>query len=365
MMLSRTLKTVVVIVAVSGLSVAAAGTAGAEPGREHVHHREQFPMGRGHHSGTSTCTGTFAAPGVLAGTYHSDVVVDGVCVVNGGPATIHGDLIVAPGGALNASFALNDQPGGSGTSSLTVKRDVVVQAGAVLFMGCEPNFSPCSDDPDQNGGTLTGQNHVHGSVVAFGALGVIMHASTIDDNVFELGGGGGVNCTPPPGSVFEAFGSPAFSDYEDNSIGGDLAVLGLQTCWMGSLRNTVGGSIADIGNTAADPDAGEVLQNTVHGDIACFANSPSVQFGDSGASPNIVSGDAFGECGFDVLSPDPNYPNGDGTGGPQPISIKAAHHEHHHHRTTDARKVNGRPRPTFRVIRLAPNIRSGTVRNFV
>ena len=39
---------------------------------------------------------------------------------------------------------------------------------------------------------------------------------------------------------------------------------------------------------------------------------------------NIVSGFAFGQCGFNVMSPDPNYPNGDGTGGPQPISVKAA-----------------------------------------
>ena len=92
---------------------------------------------------------------------------------------------------------------------------------------------------------------------------------------------------------------------------------------MGSLRNTVGGSLIDVKNTMADPDAGEVLQNTVRHDIVCIDNSPSVQFGDSGAAPNVVRGHAYGECGFDVMSPDPNYPNGDGTGGPQPISVKA------------------------------------------
>src|ERR1700733_6980241 len=67
-----------------------------------------------------------------------------------------------------------------------------------------------------------------------------------------------------------------------------------------------------------DPDAGEVLQNTVGDDIACFGNSPAVQFGDSGASPNVVDGRAFGECGFNVLSPDPNF----GTGGSQPSRAK-------------------------------------------
>ena len=69
----------------------------------------------------------------------------------------------------------------------------------------------------------------------------------------------------------------------------------------------------------SDPDAGEVLQNTVHGSIACFGNTPAVQFGDSGASPNVVGRHAIGQCGFNVISPDPNY----GSGGPQPISVKA------------------------------------------
>ncbi len=55
-----------------------------------------------------------------------------------------------------------------------------------------------------------------------------------------------------------------------------------------------------------------------------------MQYGDSGASPNLVGGNAIGECGFDVLSPDPNYPNGDGTGGPQPISVKLGGHHHGH-----------------------------------
>jgi hypothetical protein len=243
--------------------------------------------------------------------------VTGVCFVNGGAATIAGDLVIASTGALNATFALNDVTG-TGTSSLTVNHDVVVQSGGVLVMGCEPNFSQCSDDNDPNGGVLTSKGTVHGNLVELGPLGVVVHASTIDGSVTELGGGGGVTCTPS--GIFAAFGSPAYSDYEDNTIGGNLAVLGLQTCWFGSLRNTIGGSMVDIGNKMADPDAGEVLQNTVHGNLACFANTPAVQFGDSGAAPNVVGGFALGQCGFNVMSPDPNY----GSGGPQPISVKAA-----------------------------------------
>lgn len=261
--------------------------------------------------------GRWGSPGVLAGNY-SNVVVTGVCFVNGGATKISGDLLIASGGALNASFALNDV-GGTGTSSLSVGRDVVVEPGGIMFLGCEPNFSQCSDDPDTNGGTLTGHNHVSGSVFAFGALGAIVHATTIGGSVTEFGGGGGVTCTPPAGSVFAAMQSPAFSDYEDNTIGGNFAIVGLKTCWLGALRNTVRGSIVDIHNTMADPDAGEVLQNTVDGSIACFGNSPAVQFGDSGASPNAVGRHAIGQCGFNVISPDPNY----GSGGPQPISVKA------------------------------------------
>lgn len=306
MRLSRMLKTAVAIVAASGLAMAVAVSAGAEP-----RHGLSRP---------ATCTGSVGSPGVLAGTYTSNVVVTGVCFVNGGAAKILGDLIIAPTGALNATFALNDVAG-TGTSSLTVKHDVIVQPGGVLVMGCEPNFSQCQDDTDTNGGVLTGQDHVYGSLFEFAPLGVVVHASTINGSVTELGGGGGVTCTPS--GVFAAFHSPVYSDYEDNTINGNLTVIGLQTCWLGSLRNTVGGSIIDIKNTMADPDAGEVLQNTVYGNIACFGNSPAVQYGDSGASPNVVSGHAFGQCGFNVISPDPNYPNGDGTGGPQPISVKA------------------------------------------
>jgi hypothetical protein len=294
-------------------------------------HRGRFPVDRHEHGdnhfhGTSTCTGTPEAPGLLAGTYRSNVVVTGVCVVDGGAAKVRGNLVIAPGAGLNATFALDDQPGGTGASSLTVNGNVIVQRDGLLAMGCEPNFSTCTDDPDQvHGGTLTGQNHVYGSLSEWHALGAIVHASTVGGDVTELGGGGGVSCDPPFPGLFGALQSPAFSDYEDNTIGGDLTVAGLQTCWLGMLRNNVHGNLGAFHNTMADPDAGEIVQNTVHRDIACVANDPASQFGDSGASPNVVSGHAFGQCGFNVYQPDPNYPNGDGTGGPQPISVKAPH----------------------------------------
>jgi hypothetical protein len=259
----------------------------------------------GHHHQRNTCTGTFTAPGVLAGKYKGDVVVSGVCVVNGGAAVVKGDLILAPGSALNATFS-------SGTASLTVKGDIKVGPGALLAMGCEPNFSPCTDDP-----TLTGQNKVFGNVTAFRAVGVLLHASTIKGSVSVFGGGGGASCNPPFPGAFADIGSPPFTDAEDNSIGGNLTMIGLKSCWLGALRNSVRGSVFVAGNTMADPDAMEILANHIRGSIACFNNSPAVQYGDSGSSPNQVKRHAFGECAFNVRQPNPS------PGGPlTPISVK-------------------------------------------
>jgi hypothetical protein len=270
-----------------------------------------------HHRQPNTCTGTVASPGVLAGVYRGDVVVTGVCAVDGGAAVIKGDLILARGSALNATFALNDVAG-TGRSSLTVFGNVRVGSGAVLGMGCEPNFFPCSDDPNAStGGTLTGQNHVFGDVVGWQALTVIVHASTINGNLSYFGGGGGLSCAVPTSGILAALQSPPYFDSEDNAIGGSLTITGLQTCWMGALRNHVRGNLVNAHNTMADPDADEVLANVVRHNIACFGNSPAVQYGDSGSSPNQIRGRAFGECGFKVTQPNP------APSGPlEPISVR-------------------------------------------
>ena len=270
-----------------------------------------------HHHQPNTCTGTLAAPGVLAGTYRGDVVVTGVCFVNGGAAVIKGDLILAPGSALNAKFALNDVAG-TGRSSLTVRGDVKVGYGAVLAMGCEAINGPCLDDPNAaTGGTLTGQNRVLGSVRASGALAVLVTASTIRGDVSLRGGGGGVTCAVPATGIFAALQSPVYSDTTGNTIGGDLTITGLRTCWLGALRNQVRGNVVDANNTMADPDANEILANVVRGSIACFANSPAVQYGDSASSPNQVRRHAFGECSFSVRQPNPSP-----SGPLEPISVK-------------------------------------------
>jgi hypothetical protein len=284
-----------------GLAAAVALGAGAA-GATTVNH---------HHHHARTCTGTLGKPGLLAGTYRGDVVVKGVCFVNGGAAVIRGDLILARGSGLNATFANNDIAG-SGKSSLTVHGDVKVGPGAVLVMGCEPNFNPCSDDPNS-----TGQNTVRGDLTSVRALAVIVHSSSIRGDARVTGGGGGMTCAIPSHGIFKELQSPVFSDFEDNTIRGDLSITGLRTCWLGALRNQVGGDLRDINNKMADPDADEVLTNVIKGDIACFGNSPAVQYGDSMGSPNKVRHHASGECGFNVRQPNPS-PSGPLT----PISIK-------------------------------------------
>lgn len=266
----------------------------------------------------STCSGTLAAPGVLSGVYRGDVTVTGVCDVDGGRALVRGDLTLAPGAVLNATFARNDVSG-TGTSRLVAKDEIHVGQDAALLMGCEPNFSPCTDDPaaaNGGSGTLTSRSHVFGDLDASGALAVIVHASHINGDVRQTGGGGGPSCAPPSTGIFSVIKSPVFSDYENNRIGGDLRVLDLQTCYFGALRNRVT-DLTFSNNTMTDPDSSELLTNVVRGDIGCFHNSPAVQYGDSMGMPNRVAGDAGGECGFDVRQPNPS------PGGPlAPISVQ-------------------------------------------
>ena len=265
---------------------------------------------------TSTCSGTFNSPGVLSGHYLGNVVVSGACFVDGAPAVVAGNITVLPNSALNATFALDDVDG-SGTTGLTVFGNLSVGAGALVALGCEPDASPCSDDPDAGeGGTLTGVVRIHGNLTAVGAAGVLVHASRIGGSVSQSGGGTSESCDVPESGPWAAIESPPFSDYEDNAIGGNLTVQWVTSCWFGALRNTVTGNVTFTHLVMGDPDANENLTNLVLGNLACSHNSPVVQYGDSQGSPNQVVGNASGECGFNVTQPDPAP-----SGPPTPISV--------------------------------------------
>lgn len=256
-----------------------------------------------HEGGAHSCSGTFTSPGVLAGRFES-VVVKGVCAVNGGAAIVEGDLTVARGGLILAAFALNDVAG-HGQSHLSVGRNLIVNDGGTAILGCEPGFFTCLDDPNKTSPTLFSHDRVGRDVIGDEPLGILIHSSTIEGNVNEHGGGGGINCTPT--GVFKMFppaGSPVFSDYEDNRIGGDISVTGLSSCWLGLARDHVGGSMRLVNDQLADPDAIEILANHVEDNLACRGNSmvwdSAEAFGGPvfprTAEPNTVHGDRFGQC---------------------------------------------------------------------
>jgi hypothetical protein len=252
-------------------------------------------------SGVQTCSGTSDAPGVLSGTYGSNVVVNGDCQVNAGPAVVKGNLTIKAGSALIAAFGMNDQTG-SGSSSLTVGGNLTVQSGGTLIMGCLPTSFPCFDDPSSDNPTLSSADIVSGNLTENGPLGVIVHDSTIDGNVTENGGGGGVTCDPI--GIFSVFGSPAYSDYEDSTVGGNLGVSGLKSCWLGMARVSVGGGMRVLNDELDDPDAIEILSNTITGNLICHGNSmvwDSFDLSETGLfprqpAPNTVNGHRIGQC---------------------------------------------------------------------
>jgi hypothetical protein len=287
--------------------------------------------------GTQTCTGTVSAPGVLAGVY-GNVVIAGDCVVDAGPALVTGNLTIAAGGGLTAIFGLDDRTG-SGNSDLTVRGNLVVQSGASLMLGCDstiittwgetaleshPSF-PCLDDPDQAAPTLNSNDVIDGSLIASDPLGVVLHHSLVRGDVIEEKGGAGLGCVPV--GIFKQYVHyPEYSDFEDDTIGGNVALIGLDTCWFGTHRNTVHGSMTVDDNTCGK-DCMEVDSSVIYGNLSCFGNSPAVELGDGNGTPDQVGGDATGECGFRVLLPNPAPEDGlDVTPTYQPAAVKLHRH---------------------------------------
>jgi hypothetical protein len=249
-----------------------------------------------------------ASVGVLAGTYTGNVRIGGACAVVAGPTVINGNLTVQAGSTLLAAFA---------SGSLTVNGNVLVQDGGTLILGCIPTSFPCFDDQGEVP-SLSSHGSVSGNLVATQPLGVIVHNTDIGGSVTETGGGGGVNCGPPDGpplpGIFGVIGFPVYSDYEDNSIGGNLNVIGLQTCWLGMARDQVGGSMVVVGNQLADPDGAEVISNTIAGSLVCHQNSMVWDSADLSDNlyprlwePNTVNGQRVGQC---VAAPPIDGPGG-------------------------------------------------------
>jgi hypothetical protein len=276
--------------------------------------------------GSYICSGGNVAPG----TYGS-MLVTGVCYMRAGTVVVRGNLAVAPGALLDAGANPGD-PASSPVVTATVRvgGNVFVGKGAVLVLGCSPNLLGICP----RGLTF---DSIRGNLTAIGALAVVVHGTSIGGNVSQVGGGGGAaggaasgGCfdtakypIPAPWSEDAALAKmvPQFTDFEDSSIGGNFTVIGVQTCWMGALRVLVRGSLTWAGDVTSDPDGNEVDNNLMGGNLTCLSNDPAIQFGDSSAAPNLVSGFGIGECGFGVVLPNPAPEADEGPGTPEHIAV--------------------------------------------
>lgn len=294
-----------------------------------------------HDAGNYTCNGTAASPGTLAGNF-ANVTIAGTCLVDAGNVHISGNLTVAANAALVADFGMNDQTQ-SGTSNMTIGGNMVVEQNASVLLGCYPKmvtlwgigpsgpnlFStpdfPCDDDPlafpasGNSAPTLSESATIGGNLVANDALGVVLHNSVVRGNIVSNGGGGGLDFNPQgifatyipsgppagPGQLdTEPFQLPAYNDYTDNTVGGNLTVTGTTVNWYGIIGDVVHGNLTDT-NNASSPDGNETLNNIVYGNLVCSGNDPGVEYGDSNGGPNQVGGDATGQCAFNVMIPNP------------------------------------------------------------
>lgn len=234
-----------------------------------------------------TCSGNFTF--IPAQSYGS-LTVNGFCLVAPGNVTVAHNVVVAPGAVLLTNYPSFGGP--PGLANVNVGGNVIVESGAVLVMGCEPFF----------GGVCT--DVISGNLIGDEALGIITHATTIDGSVVESGGGNGGNCAPPTSGFFGLIHHPGYSVSDGDTIGGNVVVDGYQSCWLGVNHDQVGGNVVVVNNTLADPDAVEILDNTIKGNLVCQDNSMVWDSLDlvEGAlfprlpQPNTVGGHRVGQC---------------------------------------------------------------------
>jgi hypothetical protein len=210
----------------------------------------------------ATCSGaSLQSPGILPPGTYSSLTVQGVCLIPGGTVDVQGNVMVTPGSVFLANFPPMGPGAPEGDAEVTIGGNVLVGTGATLVLGCTPS----------NGCVNTTHDTVGGNLVSTQPLGVLAHGDTIQGNVIHSGGGGGVNCNPV--GFFAAIGTPAFSAYEDSSVGGNVVITGMESCWLGLARVQVGNNAIFQSNNLADPDAIEILSNTISHNLICQGNS--------------------------------------------------------------------------------------------
>jgi hypothetical protein len=214
---------------------------------------------------------------VAAGNYTSLTITGNCSLPQSGVVNVTAGLTVAPGAVFNALTP----------ATLNVSGGVSVGKQAIAVIGCSPAA----------GCNVTTSDRITGQLTADQPLALIVHSTSIAGGVSVNGGGGGVNCKVNPAlAAIVGFPSPLFTVFEDNQVSGGLTVSQMQSCFFDVIRNDVNGGVQVTNNTFADPDANEIVTNTVSGNLACSGNVPAAQVGDSHGSPNTVSGRKTGEC---------------------------------------------------------------------
>ncbi len=244
------------LVFATALVVAGAGVAGASPVGTH---------------GPDVCSGG----AIASGTYQGLVVTGNCTVPDGADVTVTGNLILMPGSAFNAQTL----------GEVHVTGNAIALRGSNFALGCTVMGVGCAADT---------HDVVDGNVIGAGAFTLRIDGSTIHGSILSAGGG-------------NTSGNVNFP-IKDNTVDGNVTVIGWSGTWFGLIRNTIGGNAVLIGNRTnhsnpeQGPDSNEVVANTIGRNLVCFSNNPPAQFGDAieegppGYGPNTVGGQALGEC---------------------------------------------------------------------
>jgi hypothetical protein len=244
-----------------------------------------------------------AVPCVVFGAFRHGLTITSSCTVpKGRQLAVRGSLTLASGAQLKISDAATVSVRGRvvlgnrsrvnaiTASTVSIRGNVLLSRDSTLALGCsaalmQPPLKIC-----------TGLSHdvVRGNILAWTARSLLIDGVTIRGNVISVGGGhpvtgpGAATCVESPNALNFVF--------KDNVVTGEVVVTGWQGCWIGFIRNVQHGNMIVAGNRSADPDSTEVVTNTIWGNLACFANTPAAQIGDSHGMKNRVFGVKLGEC---------------------------------------------------------------------
>ncbi|MFZ2013451.1 MAG: hypothetical protein WAV00_06490 [Nocardioides sp.] len=226
-----------------------------------------------------TCTGGDIPSGTYSSvtvTGYCDVAQDGSTVIN-----IVGNRNVAAGAVFDAQSA---------PSMISVGRNVTVATGALVGLGCQPDYVDENENPVKTGHPCTYEPDgssvitVKGNLTGTNADTVLLNGITVNRNVTFTGGGD----NEIPWSV------------KNNTIGGNLTASGITGDWFGVLFNTVGRNVSLSNITATDFGDPEptiyVVRNHVGHNLNCTGLGPNLSGGFVPGEVNYVGHKATGQC---------------------------------------------------------------------